>query len=137
MQAITTEIVQGLREAAASRTDLAANPMNIIGIGMEFMKRYPTLSGNEKKALLVKALTSFAAGEDGILGTSDDKVPKSVVDVVAALVQGNLINDVISLVADASKGRFNTAKAIEVTKQAKGAFSGCFGLLMSKIKKQK
>ena len=137
MQAITTEIVQALREAATNRTDLLANPMKIIGIGMEFMKGYPALSGNEKKALLVRALTSFAAGEDGILGTSDDKVPKPIVDTVAALVQGNLINDVIALVADASKGRFNAAKAAETAKQAKGTFSGCFGLLMSKIKKQK
>jgi hypothetical protein len=132
MQVITTEVVEGLRTAVANRTDLLSNPMNIVGVGMELMNKYPALSGSEKKALLIKAFTSFASGKDGILGTADDNLPKPVVDTITTLVQGNMIGDIISLVADVSKGRFNAAKAAEVAKQASGLFSGCLAFVKSK-----
>jgi hypothetical protein len=135
MQVITTSVAEGLRSAIATRTDLIANPMNIVGVGMELMNKYPTLSGSEKKALLVKALTNFASGKDGILGTADDNIPKPIIDTITNLIQGNLIGDVINFAAEVAKGRFNPAAAVEVVKQANTTFSGCFGFLMSKFKK--
>lgn len=132
MQVITTEVVQGLREAIANRADLISNPMNIVGVGMQLMNKYPTLSGTEKKNLLIKGLTSLASGKDGILGTADDVIPKPIVDTITTLVQGNLINDVIGLLVDTSKGRFDITKAIDVAMEAKGVFSGCISFLMTK-----
>jgi len=132
MQVITTEVVQGLRDAIANRADLISNPMNIVGVGMQLMNKYPTLSGTEKKALLIKGLTSLASGKDGILGTADDVIPKPIIDTITTLVQGNLINDVIGLLVDTSKGRFDITKAIGVAMEAKGVFASCFAFLMTK-----
>lgn len=133
MRTIVTDIVDGLLKAIEDRADLVSNPLNIVGVGMQLMNKHGDLSGSEKKALLVKALTMIASGEDGVLGTADDKIPKPIVDTIVNLLQGNLINDVISLVADVSKGRFNIQKAAIVAKKTTETCSGCFSFLISKI----
>lgn len=135
MQVVTMEVTEGLREAIANRADLVCNPMNIVGVGMELMNKYPTLTGSEKKALLIKCLHNLAAGKDGVLGTADDAIPKPIVDAITKLVEGNLINDVISLVADVSKGRFDTKKAIAVAGEAKVAVKGCVGIISALLKR--
>jgi hypothetical protein len=132
MQVIVTEVTEGLRSAVANRADLISNPMNIVGVGMQLMNKYPTLSGTEKKNLLIKGLTSLASGKDGILGTADDAIPKPVVDTITTLIQGNLINDIIGLLVDTSKGRFDIAKAVEVATETKNVFASCFSFLMAK-----
>lgn len=135
MQAVTMEVTEGLRDAIAKRADLVCNPMNIVGVGMELMNKYPTLTGSEKRALLIKCLHNLAAGKDGVLGTADDAIPKPIVDAITKLVDGNLINDIISLVADVAKGRFDTKKAVAVASEAKGAVTGCVGILSALLKK--
>jgi len=128
MQAIVMEVTQGLRDAITSRADLVCNPMNVVGVGMQLMNKYPMLSGTEKKAMLVKCLHNLAAGKDGVLGTADDTMPKPIVDAITKLIEGKLIDDVISLVADVTKGRFNA-------KDAKKAVTGCVSIVGPLLKK--
>lgn len=128
MQAIVAEVMKGLRMAVDTRADLTSNPMSIVAIGMELMNKYPKLSGTEKRNLLIKALTTLASGPDGILGTADDTIPKPVVDTLTNLIQGNMIHDIIGLVADITKGKFRPEKVTAIA----SACSGCLGLLASR-----
>lgn len=132
MQTILSEIGDSLRVAISSRADLVSSPMNIVALGMELMNKYPSLSGTEKRNLLVKALTDLASGPDGVLGTADDTIPQPVVDTLASLIQGNMIGDVIGLVADVTKGRFKLEKAIAVATDAKSTCGGCLSFLASR-----
>lgn len=134
MQVIISEVIEGLRSAIQSRADIGTNPMNIVGIGMGLLNKYPTLTGAEKRSLLVEALTKIASGPDGVLGTADDTIPKPIVDTILSLIEGNLINGIIGLVVDATKGRFDVDKAVEVAKEASKTCSGCFSFVISKIK---
>lgn len=128
MQAIVMDVTDGLRNAITSRADLVCNPMNVVGVGMQLINKYSVLSGTEKKTLLVKCLHNIAAGKDGVLGTADDTIPKPIVDAITKLIEGNLMDGVISLVADVTKGRFNT-------KEAKKAVTGCVGIMAPLLKK--
>ncbi len=137
MQAVIMEVIDLLRNVAMTRIDLVSNPMGIIGIGMNAMNKYPDMTGREKRAVLVNALTTIASGPDGQLGTADDKIPKPIVDTIVSLIEGKLIQSVINFASDVSKGRFNVNEAVEVAKETEKTCSGCFAFVLSKLKKKK
>lgn len=132
MQAVVDSVVKELTSAVETRADLMSNPMNIVGVGMAIMNKHENLSGSDKKALLVKALTSLASGPDGVLGTADDRIPKPIVDTIVSLIEGKLINSVLDLAVGISKGRFDLQQAVAVAKEAKETFTGCFLFLKAK-----
>jgi hypothetical protein len=61
---------------------------------------FESLSGAEKKTIIMKTLEEIAAGADGILYTEDDLMPPHVYDGLVLLIKHNLISSSIDLIAD-------------------------------------
>ena len=102
------------------------NPVNLIVKGMEVAQKLPNMSGAEKKALVISALEKVAAGKDGVTGTDDDLIPQEVVASIRAVLEKNLVGDIIDVVADIVKGKFDLQKATDVAKDTVQVAVGCF-----------
>lgn len=104
-----------------------AKPMELVGMGMQFMERYSHLTGAEKKEMFVKALEYIANGKDGVAGTEDDVVPKKTIDTIKLMLDAGIVEQTIDLVSDIAKGKYDINKAVtsivEVSQK-----TGCFGL---------
>lgn len=124
------QITFALEEHVRSTNGLA-KPMEIIGVGMQFIERYSHLTGAEKKELFIKALEYIANGKDGVAGTDDDVIPKKTVDTIKMLLDNGIVEQTIDLVSDIAKGKYDINKTItsivEVTQK-----TGCFGFLARK-----
>lgn len=64
------------------------------------LEGFESLSGAEKKAIIINTLEEIAAGADGILYTEDDLMPPHVYDGLVLLIKHNLISSSIDLIAD-------------------------------------
>jgi len=103
--------------------------MSIIRKGMEIVDKYPSLTGEERKRLLINVLTRVAKGSDGVFGTDDDVLPEATVKQICVLLEGNLVENVIDIIVDASKGHFDINKAEVVVQQSCALvkiITGCF-----------
>lgn len=129
MSSTLDDIVKNLRDLINSKKDILHNPLNIVAIGMEAMNAYKNLSGTEKKALLVRALTIIANGADGIPGTSDDVISPHLLNTIRTVIEGNMLDNMINIIADASKGRFDIGKGVAIAKET------CYGCFPLKSKK--
>ena len=69
----------------------------IVQMGMRIVARETTLSGAEKKALVIHVVERIARGKDGIEGTQDDVIPPMVVAGLRALIQSQVLDGVIDL----------------------------------------
>lgn len=98
--------------------------MAIIGKGMELMGSFETMSGPEKKKYLIKAIEMVARGKDGVFGTEDDLIPENTAKTLMMLLEQNLVEDTIHLIADAATGKLNVG-------QMKKVGHGCFMVCMS------
>ena len=78
---------------------------------------------NDHKQVAFKTIERIAAGADGISGTDDDLIPVEVVQKIGALLQGDMIGNVIDFVASSSL--ITTAVDIAPT---------CFAPLLSCLK---
>lgn len=76
----------------------------------EFVQKYDYLSIAQKKALLLQAVTLFAAGKDGVLGTDDDVLPKTLLENLHMLLEKNLVEDTLSLFQELRTGTWNAQK---------------------------
>ena len=111
-------------------TNGLAKPMEIIGVGMQFIERYSHLTGSEKKELFMKALDYIANGKDGIAGTEDDIIPKKTVDMIKLMLDNGIVEQTIDLVSDIAKGKYDINKTITSIVEVSQA-TGCFGCLKS------
>lgn len=103
--------------------------MSIIRKGMEIVDKYPNLNGEERKRLLINVLTRVAKGSDGVFGTHDDVLPEATVKQICLLLEGNLVENVIDIIVDATKGNFDINKATVVVQQSCALvkiITGCF-----------
>ena len=123
------ELFLAIRKAIENKELNTNSAMSLVAKGMEFMEGYKTLAGDEKKKLLIKVLETIAAGSDGIIGTDDDILPPSTIEALKTLLTTDLIGDVIGLVLDASQGKFQFNKAVEVAKKSSVVLSSCFPCL--------
>jgi len=119
-----------LQEAIVKKEVDASLAMVLIAKGMEIMETYKDLQGNQKKELLVKVMEKVASGSDGIVGTEDDLIPKETVDTLKSLLTQNLLGQVMSIVKDAARGKFNLQATIsvatEVQKKCLPGLLACF-----------
>lgn len=103
--------------------------MSIIRKGMEIVDKYPNLTGDQRKKLLVNVLTRVAKGNDGVFGTDDDVLPEETVKQICVLLEGNLVENVIDIIVDATKGNFDINKTAVMVKQSCALaqiLCGCF-----------
>jgi hypothetical protein len=132
MNTIVTDVITNLRKLIDSKKDMLKNPLSVVALGMQVMNGYNGLSGDEKKLILVKALTTIANGADGVAGTNDDVLPKPIMDTITKLLNGTMIHDMINLVSDVSKGKYDLAQTVVVAKETEETCKGCFSFLVSK-----
>lgn len=131
---ITNKVTIILLEAISDNQLSNVSAMNIIAKGMEIMETFPNLSSSEKKTLLVKVIQKVAAGADGILGTDDDLLPKECMEMLKVILDNNLTDGIISIIADTAHGKFNINKAVDV---AKSVAPVCLPLLSKCFSKNK
>jgi hypothetical protein len=110
LSALTQSIVKGLTE----RT-LEPKPVAILQQGMSFLSQSKELSGQEKKQLLVTAIKMIARGPDGIPGTADDVIPHFVTVGLTALIESEMLEDVIELAHGAFKRAHWMPKCLKCT----------------------
>lgn len=128
---VTNKVTIILLESISNNQLSQVSAMNVIAKGMEIMETFPNLSSADKKCLLLKVIHKVAAGADGILGTEDDLLPKECMDTLKIILENNLADGIISIIADTAHGKFNINKVIGVGKDLAPAclplFSKCLG----------
>jgi hypothetical protein len=112
-----------LNNIIAARKINLDNPIQIIIEGMQILDKFKDLPGNEKCEILIKALETIAVGTDGIEGTYDDLINVNVVNTIRVLLKENLLANIITVIADATKGIFDINKLQEVERSC---FRLCF-----------
>lgn len=95
------ELAKTLKIKAADVT----NVIDLITIGMEIVEKFPDLSGPDRSAILIKALEEIAKGDDGIIGTTDDVIPKHILEPLKTILSLNLVQDIIANIIKATKGQ--------------------------------
>lgn len=123
-------VQEGILKGDISKT----SPTQLIAKGMEIMETFPNMNGSQKKQLLVKVVEKVAAGADGIAGTEDDIIPKSVVDALKTLLEKNLVEDIVQVMLSAAKGEFNLEKNKEVAVELVAVTKSCIPVFLEKIK---
>uniref|UniRef100_A0A6C0CR58 Uncharacterized protein n=1 Tax=viral metagenome TaxID=1070528 RepID=A0A6C0CR58_9ZZZZ len=112
------------------------SPMKLIAKGMEMLEMFPNMKGDEKKALLVKAIEKIAVGADGVAGTDDDIIPKSVVDALKTILEKDLIGDIIQVIAGAARGEFNLQQSKLIVVETAKVTKTCIPTLMTCLLKK-
>jgi hypothetical protein len=85
------------------------NRVNIV----EFVKKASKLmkqddSTNEKKIqMLVQALKQIGKGNDGIFGTDDDLIPKTVVDEIQKMETTSILTDLVTVFVNKKSSRLH------------------------------
>lgn len=90
----------------------AKSPVHIISKGMELLAALPEIMGVTKKELLIKALDHLVSGKDGIVGTDDDIITEEYVRILRMMIDNNIVDEIITVIKDASKGKYNLQSAI-------------------------
>jgi hypothetical protein len=129
MKTIELEISLEIRKALESQQ---LNPMSALAIvrkGTELLASYNTLTGNEKKQLLIRVLEHISAGNDGILGTDDDLLPEATVIAIRTVLDGSLLDDVVETFVQLSKGNLQPDKLVSVGARLKEVVLGLLGCL--------
>lgn len=71
------------------------NSLEIIRAGVIHLNK-ENLSSQNKKTILKTVLYKIAAGNDGIIGTADDRFSKNTIDLINILIDTDLIDDLIT-----------------------------------------
>jgi hypothetical protein len=128
---VTNKVTIILLESISNNQLSQVSAMNVIAKGMEIMETFPNLSSTDKRSLLLKVIHKVAAGADGILGTEDDLLPKECMETLKIILENNLADGIIGIIADTAHGKFNINKVIDVGKDLAPVclplFSKCFG----------
>ena len=83
---------------------------------MELVDKYPELSGPEKSDLVIKTLEEICKGQDGLVGTSDDLIPKHVMEILKSVLSLGIVQDIINQIIKATKGQLNINNVVAVGK---------------------
>ena len=105
---LVKRIEDGLIDALKSGA--VSNAPAIIVKGMELLEKIKEISGAEKVQYLAEAVGNLTKA--GLLSDQQELA-------VRVLLQDNLLQDLVSVIADASKGRFDINKIVEVVEEGK------------------
>ena len=83
---------------------------------IEFVDKFPHLSGQEKKDSALDLLKSIANGPDGISGTSDDIIQPQIIEAIQQIMNTNILWDIIDSIVESSKGNFDINKVDDIVK---------------------
>lgn len=106
-------LLRSLMDSIRDKKLDVSSAFNIIVKSMELLHSFHAfqhLNGNDKKQYLLAAVTEIAKGEDGISGTADDLIPAHIVTALRILVDGDFVGDIVEIIIDASRGKFDLNK---------------------------
>lgn len=108
---IIAKLALSLQESIINKEFEGKSPIAIVTKGMELINDVPELLGATKKNILIKVIERIAAGKDNVLGTEDDLLSKDTIEIFHLIVDNHIIDGIIDVVVDASKGKFHIGKA--------------------------
>ena len=113
------EGVTGLIAQVVSTLAPASTIKDVVVRVIECVEKFPGMSGPEKRDRALEVIRMIAKGRDGIAGTADDVIPVGVLDALQNAIDTDIVGDMIDLVVDATKGKFDINAAREVVKDAR------------------
>lgn len=128
-QQILQEIVVLIKNSIKNKSVDTTSVMKLIVICMEIMENMDNMNidNNDKKQYVILAIQEIAKGDDLILGTADDTISPQVYESLIAMINRDLVNEVIDIICLASKGE------LDVNKVKKTCY-GCFSIAKKHIK---
>jgi hypothetical protein len=115
---LVEKLAVALKEAIVNKEFENKSPIFVVSKGMEILNRVPELTGGTKKRILITAIERIAHGRDGVAGTEDDLLPVEYVQMLKVIIENNIVEGLIDIISDASKGRFDVIKATDFVKTA-------------------
>lgn len=88
--------------------------IEIITMCMELVDRYPELNGPQKSELVINVLQEICKGQDGVIGTSDDLIPKNIMEILKSVLSLGIVQNIIDQIIKATKGQLNINTVIVV-----------------------
>ena len=98
MDLIINEVVCGLIEVSTKET----KPIELIQVGVSILKGKP-ISNTDKKNILKAIITRVAYGNDGIVGTFDDRLSPETLNTLLVIIDSEMIDFVIAGIVSISK----------------------------------
>ena len=86
------------------------NAYQLIVMIMEIVETITLAEGIKKKTIVINVLERIATGLDGIQNTKDDLISQNTISSIKTLLENNLVDSLINLIAAATKGVFNINK---------------------------
>lgn len=77
-------------------------PYDVLKSLVYIVEGFNNLTGEEKKTIVIQTLQDITAGDDGVLGSDDDLIPRHVMDGLELLIRSNMISSTIDLVCEAT-----------------------------------
>lgn len=108
---LIAKLALSLQESIVNKEFEGKSPIAIVTKGMELINDVPELLGTSKKNILIQVIERIAAGKDNVLGTDDDLLSKETVEIFRLILDNHIIEGIIDVVVDASKGKFHIGKA--------------------------
>jgi hypothetical protein len=71
--------------------------LDVLKLLIQLSDKYYTLSGMQKKQLVISVFEDLASGPDGVLGTADDLIPQYIVYSMRVMIESNLLESTIDL----------------------------------------
>lgn len=102
--------------------------VEIISLCMELVDKYPDLTGPEKSALVIKVLEEICKGQDGVVGTSDDLIPKNIMDILKSILSLGIVQNIIDQIIKATKGQLNINNVVAVGKSVWNYLGSLFSI---------
>lgn len=129
---LIAKLAISLQESIVNKEFEGKSPIVLIAKGMELLNDIPELIGTTKKNILIEIIQRIASGRDGIIGTDDDIISKEYVDMIRSVLELNIVDGLIDVIADASNGKFNIGKAVTLVENV--SYMKCFEKCFSKTK---
>lgn len=94
---LVASIANSIAQAVVYKTiEPAVLPM--LKMGVHLMARQDTLTGLEKKAILISAIERIARGADDVHGTADDVIPPLALAALRTLIESKVIDELIDMI---------------------------------------
>lgn len=109
-----TSVTEMLLDRLKSAPALAVSVAKLVETAAALVRDLPGVPWESKRALLIKAMETVAAGGDGVLGTTDDLISPEVMGKLRLVLENRILDEVLDLV---------------VVFRASGAWSGLLSCL--------
>jgi len=107
LSSLTSSLIDMLKNKQVDISSMAS----IISKGMALINQFADISLKEKQKYLGAAIEIVAKGADGKFGTSDDLIPEAIAKKLVAMIENDILTDVIEL----ATGDGITAAAVATT----------------------